>query len=77
MTVNTKYRVVKMIEEEVDRVTGKTKIISAITKTKISTIARQLVEGTEGSLKLARLLRWRLNRGMPLDQAIEEALRSL
>jgi hypothetical protein len=66
-----------MVEEEVDRVTGKTKTISKITKTKVSHIAQQLVEGTEKSLKLARLMRWRLNRGMPLDQAIEEALGSL
>jgi hypothetical protein len=77
MRVNPTYRVVKMIEEEVDRLTGKTKTISAITKTKVSHIAQQLLDDKEDSLKLARLMRWRLNRGMLLDQAIEEALGSL
>jgi len=77
MTVNSKYRVLKMIEEEVDRLTGKTKTVSTLTKTKISTIARQLVDDKEEALKLARLIRWRLNRGMPLETAISEALGSL
>lgn len=66
-----------MIEEEVDRLTGKTKTVSTLTKTKISTIARQLVDDKEEALKLARLIRWRLNRGMPLETAISEALGSL
>jgi hypothetical protein len=77
MVLNTKYRLIKMIEEEVDRLTGKTKTVSTLTKTKISTIARQLVDDKEEALKLARLIRWRLNRGMPLETAISEALGSL
>lgn len=77
MVLNTKYRLIKMVEEEVDRITGKTKTVSTLTKTKISTIARQLVDDKEEALKLARLMRWRLNRGMQLEKAIEEAIGSL
>jgi hypothetical protein len=74
MILNTKYRLVKTIVEEIDLITGNTKTISSTNKTKISDIARQLVTLPEEYLKVARMVRWRLNRGFPLKKAIEAAI---
>jgi hypothetical protein len=74
MILKSTYKVVKLVVEEVDIISGKTKTVSITTKSKISNIARQLAEIPDDALKLARMVRWRLNRGLPLKKAIEAAI---
>jgi hypothetical protein len=71
MILKSTYKVVKLVVEEVDIISGKTKTVTTTTQSKISNIARQLVTIPEEALKVARMIRWRLKQGLPLKKAIE------
>jgi hypothetical protein len=75
MILNSTYCTTRIVEDEISLITGETKTISSIHRTKVADIARQLTETSKDAAKLARMIRWHLNQGNPLHDAIQLAIK--
>jgi hypothetical protein len=67
------YTTTNTVTEEVNTLTGKTKVISSINRTKISNIARELTDNKLEAKRLARIIRYQLLQGNNLKEAVRLA----
>jgi hypothetical protein len=70
MKLDTRYRIISTIEEEFDTATGKTRVLSKRHKTPVAEVARQLTTTPHDAISLARTIRYYLNQGNALKDAI-------